>query len=172
MTSLVCGPGAGAPCAAMKRALVFAGLLVVTACGSKSPPATTTPAGDETGAAVAVLPDVPFDQLDRDQQIQFMKEKVTPAMAPLFQQHDASEFADFGCKTCHGPGAEKGEFEMPSADLPKLDLSDTSIYDQAVLEWMGGVVKPEMAKLLGRPEYSPENPDGFGCLHCHMAEGQ
>ena len=41
-----------------------------------------------------------------------MKEKVTPAMAPLFQQHDASEFADFGCKTCHGPGAEKGEFEI------------------------------------------------------------
>jgi hypothetical protein len=154
----------------MKLLAVFASLVVAAACGSKAP-ATTTTTGD-TGAATAVLPDVPFEKLDHDQQIQFMKEVVVPKMAPLFQAHDAKEFADFGCKTCHGPGAEKGEFEMPNPGLPKLNFKDMSKHKPEDLEWMGKVIKPEMAKLLGEPEYSESTPDGFGCVHCHTAEAQ
>lgn len=153
----------------MKRLAVLASLLLAAACGSKSP-ATTTTGGDPAGTATAVLPDVPFDQLDHDQQIQFMKEKVVPTMEPLFKEHDATEFAEFGCKTCHGPGAEKGEFEMPNPELPKLNFADMSKHDPKDLEWMGKVIKPTMAKLLQEPEYTPETPDGFGCVHCHTAE--
>ena len=156
---------------AMKSLVVLASLFLAAACGSKSP-STATPGGEPAGSAVAVLPDVPFDQLDHDQQIQFMKEQVVPAMAPLFQQHDATEFAEFGCKTCHGPGAEQGEFEMPNPGLPKLNFADMSTFKPEDLEWMGKVVKPAMAKLLREAEYSPENPQGFGCLQCHTAEGQ
>lgn len=142
--------------------------VVLAACGG-TPAATTTPA---EGPATAALPNVPFEQLDHDQQIQFMKEKVVPAMKPLFQKHDAVEYAEFGCKTCHGEGAEKGEFEMPFAGLPQLDFADLSKFDKADLEWMGTVIKPEMAALLGESEYTPENPTGFGCLHCHTAAGK
>ncbi len=152
----------------MKRSVVLASLLVAAACGSKSP--ATTTGGSET--ATAVLPDVPFEQLDHDQQIQFMKQKVVPTMAPLFKEHDPQEFADFGCTTCHGPGAEKGEFEMPNPELPKLNFADMSKFKPEDVEWMTKVIKPTMATLLKEPEYSEQNPKGFGCLHCHTAEGQ
>jgi len=151
----------------MKYCLALA-LIVAAACGSKSASSSTTPGG---GEATVVLPDVPFEQLDHEQKIAFMKQKVVPAMAPLFQQHDPEEFKDFGCKTCHGEGAAKGEFHMPSDALPKLNFQDMSKFDKADIEWMSNVIKPEMAKLLQEPEYSPENPQGFGCMHCHSVEG-
>jgi len=155
----------------MKLLCAFASLVVAAACGSKTPAATTTTGGD-TGSATPVLPDVPFEKLDHDQQIQFMKEKVVPAMEPIFKGHDATEFAEFGCKTCHGDGAEKGEFDMPNPNLPKLDFSNMAKYKKEDLEWMGGKVKPAMAKLLQQPEMTQESPVGFGCLACHTAEGQ
>lgn len=111
-----------------------------------------------------VLPDVPFALLDHDQRVQFMKERVVPVMKPLFVQHDAHEFADFGCKTCH---SEAGRFEMPNAELPRLDFTDMSKHDARDVEWMTTVVQPTMAKLLRVPERSPDRPDGFGCAHCH-----
>ena len=157
---------------AMKLLALLASLVVAAACGSKAPATTTTTGGGDTGSATPVLPDVPFEKLDHDQQIQFMKEKVVPTMAPLFKDHDATKFAEFGCKTCHGQGAEKGEFDMPNPNLPKLNFADMSKHKKEDLEWMGKVIKPTMAKLLGEAEYSPENPKGFGCVRCHTAEGQ
>ena len=143
----------------------FALILCLAACGSKPAPTTTT----TTQSTATTLPDVPFDELDHDQRAEFMKQKVGPAMAEIFQKHDAHEFAEFGCKTCHGSQAEQGHFDMPSADLPKLNFKDMSQYKPEDLEWMKNEVKPTMAKLLGEPEYSEENPEGFGCTHCHMA---
>ena len=144
------------------RTLLACTLLLAAACGSKSSP----PVAPEPGATM-VLPDVPFDKLDHDQQIEFMKTKVMPAMEPIFKAHDATKYAQFGCQTCHGPGAEKGEFEMPTPTLPVLDFKDMSKYKKEDLEWMGKDVKPTMAKLLGETEYTAENPTGFGCGHCH-----
>lgn len=157
----------------MRTSLVLS-LVLAAACGGKSSTPTTPPTGD-TGSAgsgsaapVVTLPEgVPFDKLDHDQQIEFMKVKVVPALAPVFKAHDATKYAEFGCKTCHGPGAEKGEFDMPNAGLPVLDFKDMSKFKKADLEWMGGQVKPAMAKVLGLPEYTPENPTGFGCPECH-----
>ncbi len=129
--------------------------VVVVACGP--PPEPARP----------VLPDVPFEQLDHDQKIQFMKEVVEPAMRPMFQGHDPKEFASFGCKTCHGPDADRGHYHMPSDELPKLNLADMSQFEQRDIDFMQAKVKPTMARLLKEPEHSPENPRGFGCLHCH-----
>ena len=157
---------------AMKLLAVLASLVVAAACGSKAPTTTTTTGGGDPGSATPVLPDVPFEKLDHDQQIQFMKEKVVPTMEPLFKEHDPKEFAEFGCKTCHGAGAEKGEFEMPNPNLPKLNFADMSKHKKQDLEWMGKVIKPTMAMLLQQPEYTPETPDGFGCVHCHTAEAK
>lgn len=143
-------------------------LVVVAACGSSQSSSSTTTPSDEP--AKVVLPDVPFEQLEHDQRAEFMKQKLMPVMEPIFKTHDAKEFAEFGCVTCHGKQALDGHFDMPSAELPKLNFKDMSKYKPEDLEWMGKQVKPAMAKLLGRTEYSPENPTGFGCQNCHTTE--
>lgn len=151
----------------MKRVAVSSLLLAAVACGPKPGP---DEAGD--GVATVVLPDVPFDQLDHDQKIAFMKQVVMPKMGPIFQRHDRQQYAEFGCKTCHGPGADEGEFHMPNDELPKLNFADLSKFEQRDVEWMKATVKPTMAQLLQAPELTPDNPDGFGCLDCHVQIGQ
>jgi hypothetical protein len=154
------------------KSLVLISLLFAAACGSKSPSSTTTPTGGGGSGEVAAkpLPDVPFDSLDHDQRIQFMKEKVVPTMEPLFKNHDATKYADFGCKTCHGEGAKEGKFDMPNEKLPKLFGPHMDQFKKEDVEWMGKDIKPTMAQLLKQPEMTKENPKGFGCLECHTME--
>ncbi|HEX2686870.1 MAG TPA: hypothetical protein VHN14_09635 [Kofleriaceae bacterium] len=156
--------------------LLVAVVLIASACGSKSPSATTMPSGPsgpsgEAGSAAVVLPDVPFGQLDQDQRAEFMKQKVVPRMKPLFQNHDPKRFAEFGCQTCHGAQAKDGHFDMPNPKLPRLNFGDMSKFKKEDLEWMNKAIEPTMAKILNKPLYSKENPKGFGCLACHTPEG-
>ena len=140
--------------------------VLLAACGSKAPP----PA-QHTQTAQVTLPDVPFDQLDHDQQKEFMGQKVMPAMKPIFQHHDPHDFAKFQCETCHGKGAAQDRFDMPNPELPKLDFSDMSKWKQEDLDWMKNEVLPTMAKTMKLPPYSPDNPKSFGCLACHTQVG-
>ena len=137
-------------------------LSMIAACGGKSAPATTP-----AQPAAETLPDIPFDSMNHDQKVAFMKQKVMPTMKPIFQDHNPTKFAKFTCKTCHGDGAASGHFDMPNPQLPKLDFKNTSKYDKGDLEWMEKQVKPTMAKLVQMPEYTEQNPKGFGCLACH-----
>lgn len=100
----------------------------------------------------------------------FMKNQVVPTMKPLFQEFDKKEFKNFGCKTCHGKDPVKAKYKMPNAKLAKLDFAKLKAGKQSpkAAEWMGKVVVPAMAKLFQRPQYTEENPTGFGCLHCHV----
>lgn len=148
--------------------LLVATVIVLAACGS-TPAATTTPKEAE-GAATVALPDLPFDKLDRDQRVAFMKQKVVPQMKPIFQSHDSKDFSDFGCKTCHGDQAKQGHFDMPNPKLPKLNFKDMSKFDKDDIEWMQKQVEPTMARILDLPLYSKENPKGFSCLNCHTTE--
>jgi hypothetical protein len=145
--------------------LLVAVVLLAAACGSK-PPITSVPTGD----AVVALPDVPFEALDHEQQIAFMKQNVVPVMKPLFMAHDPTEFAEFGCQTCHGPEALQGHFSMPNTKLPKLNFKDMSKFKQADVDWMTNEIAPAMAKALNLPLASEQNPSGFGCLACHTQE--
>ncbi len=125
-------------------------------------------AGSDAGSAAATG-GVHFDDLSKDDKIKFMKQKVVPAMKPLFQKFDAKEFAKVNCKTCHGKDPKGSKYEMPSKDLPALDFDALKAGkgDPDMVEFMSKVVKPEMAKLLGEAEATESNPDGFGCLACH-----
>jgi hypothetical protein len=134
-------------------------LLVLVACGNATTPQPKPP----VERARAVLPDVPFDQLDLDQRAEFMKQKVIPAMAPVFASH-----TQLSCETCHGKPVD-GHYRMPNPALPKLG-SDLSKWKREDVEWMARDVKPAMARLLGRPEFSPTVPNGFGCSVCHTLE--
>lgn len=151
----------------MFRVVALAGLL---ACGPK--PVTPTPKPDPKTTAQPVLPDVPFADLDLEQRAEFMKQKVLPAMGPLFREHDPTRYSDFGCKTCHGDDADTGDFDMPNESLPVLDFADMKKFKPADIEWMKTKIKPAMAKILGEAEHTAENPSGFGCLNCHTAAGK
>ena len=135
------------------------------AAGSDAGSATAAGSGSGSGAGFN------FDKLTRDQKMDFMKKQVVPKMKPIFQKFDPKEFANFGCKTCHGKEPQKTKFKMPSSDLPKLDFVALEAGKQKpeVAKFMGTVVKPQMAKLLKQPEFDPKNPKagGFGCLECH-----
>ena len=116
------------------------------------------------------LDDRPFDELNHDERIEFMKLRVVPAMQPIFVQHDATKFSSFGCQTCHGKGATDGEYHMPNDSLPRLSGDLTKKFSRAKLDWMLTEVKPTMAKLLKVKEWSPEDPYGFDCYACHSRE--
>ncbi len=83
------------------------------------------------------------------------------------------------CATCHGDGVEDGKFKMPNAKLPKLpkptaqsDFLELQKKKPEAVKFMGTVVKPKMAELLGLPEWSPTETKGFGCYRCHTKEGE
>jgi hypothetical protein len=155
-------------------------LLAVAACGG-TPAKTETPAtggapapapGEE--AKVAGPPEVAWKDMSHDQRAKFMDAVVMPKMKPMFQAFDAKQFHEFNCKTCHGEGAKNHTFKMPNPDI--FVLPGTSAEFQALAqtkgEWMkfmSAQVKPEMAKLLGEPEWEPEHPDpnAFKCFNCH-----
>lgn len=128
----------------MKIALVA---LAVAACSAPvtrrhEPPPAPVPLAHE------VLPDVPFAKLDAAQRAEFMKQKVVPAMKPIFVRHDPVKYAKFGCMTCH---VTWDHFEMPN---PRLSPPVPS-------PWMEQEVQPAMQELLSAPS-------GFGCTTCHV----
>ena len=141
-------------------------VIFAAACGGSAATSSTTP-GKPAESEVALPDGVPFAKLTHEQQIAFMKQKVMPVMRPIFQNHDAKDFAEFGCQTCHGKQAHEGKFDMPNAELPKLNFEDMSNFKKEDLEWMHNQVEPEMGKILNLPLYSKDNPTGFGCLACH-----
>ena len=124
-----------------------AALLALAAC-SAQPARPVAPPPPLAPVAHEVLPDVPFARLDHDQRAEFMKQKVVPALQPIFQRHDAAKYAEFGCPTCHG---RNDRYEMPNPALPKAEHS----------EWMQQDVQPVMNELLAAPA-------SFGCRGCHV----
>jgi hypothetical protein len=134
--------------------------VAVSACGSSQPPAAAP-----SGSAAA------FDAMSHSQKMDFMKSTVLPKMKAEFQAFDATDYAAFTCKSCHGAGASDGNFKMPNADLPKLDVAHAFAKDRAdhpkTMELMQKKILPEMAQMLGQAEQSQSNPSGFGCMECH-----
>lgn len=144
-------------------------LLIAAGCGGSqaaepaTPPASDSePAAADAAASEAEAPAKKFDDMAPAEKLKFMKDVVAPTMAKKFQAVDAEHYADFGCVTCHGPGAKDGNFEMPTDTLPKLpeDMEPLMKEKPEVMKFMIETVKPEMAKLLGEGE-------DFGCFDCH-----
>jgi len=138
--------------------------------GSASDGSAAGSGTDAGSAAAGSGSDAPveFEKLSHDDKVKFMKTKVMPVMKAAFQKFDAKEYANFGCKTCHGKDPQKSKYEMPTPDLPKLDWAKIKAgEDKEAVEFMEHTVKPEMAKILGLPEMTKDNPKGFACLNCH-----
>jgi hypothetical protein len=164
-------------------ALLAAPFVFALACGG-SAPAPATPAASSTaptdstapapsGAPAAsaasdgTLP--PFETLtSMEDKATRMKTVVKPQMAKVFQGHDATRYADFGCATCHGPKMAP----KPQDFLPKLDLSPDGFKKlmtdkPEVVKFMHEQVVPAMAAAMGDKPYDMTTKQGFGCLGCH-----
>lgn len=129
--------------------------------------------------APAAAPDkkIDWEHMSVPDKKKYMKTTVLPTMKPLFQTFDAKNFKKFTCATCHGEGATNGKFKMPNEKLPKLPQPTNRAGFMALqqkkpdaVKFMGTVVKPKMAELLGLPEWTPQAPTGFGCYQCHTKE--
>jgi cytochrome c553 len=163
---------------------LFAAILLplASACGGASPaPATpAAPTDSSTPAAPASsapaqppaadatpVPTVWSSDLPKPQAVAFMKANVVPRMKKAFQGHDAAKYANFDCKTCHGP-----EYKVPKDYLPRLTFAGGKVSPDKpeVVKFMHEVVVPEMAAAMGQPPYDPATGKGFGCGGCHAVE--
>jgi hypothetical protein len=133
-------------------------------------PATTAAA--QPAVPPAPAHDVWKDGMSKDEQAAFMKKNVIPEMDPVFKGADATRYANFGCKTCHGP-----KFALPKDFLPKLTfskegklLAPTGEKAAKVAEFMGKEVVPHMATALGLAPYDMATGKGFGCHGCHQVK--
>lgn len=179
----------------VRIALLLAGFAMASsACGASTPgpaspelsaPNAATPAVATPGAAdpaapatSAVTPAEPAAtestltwnaSLSKDQKIAFMKKVVAPRLGKVFQSSNPTRYADFGCKTCHGPA-----YKDPPDFLPKLTLRAGKITAFAekpeVSKFMHEQVVPEMATVFGQQPYDPATHQGFGCGGCHKVE--
>ena len=133
--------------------------------------AATPPAASSAPPAEAKLPTPTAwtKGMTKAQQSAFMKEVILPRMSKVFQASDAKKYAEFSCKTCHGP-----EYKEPDEFLPHLTLKNgkiTAFADKpAVSKFMAEKVVPEMAAAMGMKPYDPKTNEGFGCGGCHKID--
>jgi hypothetical protein len=135
--------------------------------------AQSTRAAD--AGAPAAVKTIDWEHMSVADKKKYMKSTVLPEMKKAFQAYDAKAYKKFTCETCHGDGATNGKFKMPNPKLPKLptDRAGFMALQQKkpdAVKFMGTVVKPKVAGLLGLPEWSPQNTSGFGCYQCHTKE--
>ncbi|MFK7988126.1 MAG: hypothetical protein AB8I08_19050 [Sandaracinaceae bacterium] len=153
-----------------------AAILVTLGCGGADAPAedeSASSTGGEVEASGPALADMAWEDVPEDQRGQWMAEVVVPAMQPVFAEHDATRFADFGCATCHGEDAAAVHFEMPNgvAPLNPADIPAMFQSEQPMAQFMVQTVWPQMTELLGEAPYDAETHEGFSCMNCHaMAE--
>lgn len=140
------------------------------ACGGGQPAASTPPQpGSETAGEAPADggSDVWSDSMSDKQKADFMKKKVVPAMTKAFQEFDGKAYAEFGCKTCHGP-----QFKPHPVDfLPELHFKDGKLTEALehpeLAQFMHDKVVPQMAEIFGKKPYDPATNEGFGCKGCH-----
>ncbi len=133
-------------------------------------PTTSAPAPATSAAPEKVVTPTAWAKgLSKPQQVAFMKEVVMPRMSKVFQGADAKKYAEFGCKTCHGP-----DFKEPDDFLPHLTMKNGKITafaeKPAVSKFMAEKVVPEMAAAMGMKPYDPKTHEGFGCAGCHKID--
>jgi hypothetical protein len=99
----------------------------------------------------------------------FMTKNIVPAMSPVFKAQDATHYAAFGCKTCHGP-----EYKDPREFLPHLTMKGGNLTAFAekpeISAFMAKSVVPAMATAMGLPPYDMQTHQGFGCAGCHTVD--
>jgi cytochrome c551/c552 len=161
----------------MRFALTF---VLLAACGggnaentqTTAPTASASASAAPTASASATTATTEggwSDSMSKDQQAAYMKAKVVPAMGPVFQAFDGKKYAEFGCKTCHGPA-----YKVPKDYLPHLTFKDGKLKEAAekpeMAKFMMEKVTPAMVTAMGAKPFDPQAHTGFGCGGCHTID--
>ena len=101
-----------------------------------------------------------------------MNAEVLPRAAELFRAWRPDRFAVVDCRLCHGQGAETGNFQMPTAHLPRLSGQlllgpEFEMHPDTTRLKLDRLV-PMMAGILGKKPFSIITRRGFGCYSCHL----
>ena len=142
-----------------------------------APAATASPAPADTAPTASSGPTANWAVMSKEQRKEYMKTVVLPQMKQTFVAFNADRYKSMTCLTCHGDGVVQGRFTMPNPKLPKLPATPEGFQKlmsekPTVVQFMATRVKPQMAHLLGMPEFTPQTKSGFGCFQCHTKEGQ
>ncbi len=120
---------------------------------------------------------IDWEKMSKHERGRYMGKVITPAMEAAFVKYDSAEYkGTFSCYTCHGKvGVDSKSFKMPNASLPKLSKDPVKFRkmmaeNPKATEFMMKVVKPQMAHMLGKPEFDMATKTGFGCGDCHTSE--
>jgi len=159
-------------------AAAFSVAFVLGAGGADAGPApiaaAVAPAAPASaGGAVPPRANIDWAKMSRPERKDYMKNVVLPKAQEMFTSFDPKQFKHVTCGTCHGEDYARGTYKMPNADLPMLPASARGFKElrersPEMVTFMSTRVKPTVAALLGLPEYSPANPQGFACFNCHM----
>lgn len=156
----------------LTRVSALASALLACACAT-TPPTNTASAEPAAPALQAAPPEKPWAELSFEERKAHMRDAVVPVMTPLFLAHDEDRYANFGCRTCHGPDARAQNYAMPSPSLRTLFPSgsreqiETVEQHRAMAVFMFQRVTPTMRTLLGAPTYDADTGAGFTCFYCH-----
>ncbi len=101
-----------------------------------------------------------------------MQGVVVPRAGELFRTWRPARFAAVDCGLCHGLGAITGNFQMPTAHLPRLSGElllgpEFAKYPDTTRLKLDRLV-PMMAEALGKKPFSIITRRGFGCYSCHL----
>ncbi|SRR5579883_800838 len=153
-------------------ALVTGIILSNSLAGSAKPiPVTRSSVSSATKADT----NIDWKAMSRPERKEYMRDVVLPKMKSLMHDFDAKAFKNVKCVTCHGNGAREGTYKMPNPDLPKLPATPEGFAKlkekhPAMMKFMSQTMKPQMAELLGMPQFDPKTGEGFGCGNCHTSK--
>ena len=169
VVAAVCGVAFALGAGAAESGAAAAGPMAPVAAGSVPTPAAAASAG----VAVPPRANIDWAKMSRAERKDYMKSVVLPKAQEMFTSFDPKQFKHVTCATCHGDDYARGTYKMPNADLPLLPSSARGFKElrdrsPEIVAFMSTRVKPTMAALLGLPEYTPANPQGFACFNCHM----
>ena len=101
-----------------------------------------------------------------------MQNVVLPRATEVFRSWRPDRYARVDCSLCHGRGSKTGNFQMPTAHLPRLsgelllgpEFEKHPVTTQLKLDRL----VPLMADALGKKPFSIITRRGFGCYSCHL----
>lgn len=156
------------------------GAAAVADAGGKPPETTSAPAKPPAPAAKA--PDSPakpamakidWASMKKPDRKKYMKAVVLPGAKELFAAYDAKKYKKVTCQTCHGEKrVDDSTYKMPNPEIAKLPTTPDAFKalkakKPEMVKFMAEEVKPHMAAWLGKPEWTPQNPNGYACFGCH-----
>ena len=116
-----------------------------------------------------------WKDMNADQRHAYMEKVVMPKAKEVFAAFDP-KYASMDCKTCHGPGAEDGSFEMPNPKIRPLPNTPEAFMAlmgkdadvQRFTPFMAAKVEPMMGELLHMTVFDPQTKTGeLSCENCH-----